>query len=310
MRPIAADQNYLRNPLNELLGTPANVRLIRMLAEDVGGQIGAPEAAEHTGLTEAGARRALKRLASTGFVERLGGGRAQRFRLRDSDPLIGELLRLFKAEKERYRAFSSDLREALRELPEVELAWIDDPPSGPGQPLHLGVLASSDVLLYLEEEIRRRIIDVESRFDVTIEIHAFSRADAPDLDWEVVDVVGGDLPLRPGAPQPTPPDHSQRLGRATRVSRVVAELLDRDPSLIRRAQEHLTYLLSQDQGSARHDLGEWQQILAHYSRQRLKDFLIADTPRAQRLRQSSPFFAVLGHNEREAVLEAIERNDS
>jgi hypothetical protein len=35
---------------------PANVRLIRMLAQNVGGQVGAPEAAERTGLTEAGAR--------------------------------------------------------------------------------------------------------------------------------------------------------------------------------------------------------------------------------------------------------------
>lgn len=39
MRPIASDQNSLRNPLNELLGTEAHVRLLRVLASEVDGPL-------------------------------------------------------------------------------------------------------------------------------------------------------------------------------------------------------------------------------------------------------------------------------
>ena len=73
MRPIATDQDLLRFPLNDVLGAEANVRLLRVLADDVVGPIGVPEAAEQTGLTETGARRALRRLEKTGFVQRFGG---------------------------------------------------------------------------------------------------------------------------------------------------------------------------------------------------------------------------------------------
>ena len=81
MRPIATNQNLLKFPLNELLSKEANVRLLRVLADDVVGPIGVPEAAEKAGLTEAGARRALRRLERTGFVQSHGGRRTGRRRM-------------------------------------------------------------------------------------------------------------------------------------------------------------------------------------------------------------------------------------
>ena len=77
MRPIATEQNALRFPLNQLLGTQAHVRLLRILANEVVGPITTSDAAARAGLTEAGARRALVRLAKTGFVRRVGGGVAE-----------------------------------------------------------------------------------------------------------------------------------------------------------------------------------------------------------------------------------------
>ena len=50
MRPIVSDQNSLRNPLNELMGTQALVRLLRVLANEVDGPLTAPNAAEHAGI--------------------------------------------------------------------------------------------------------------------------------------------------------------------------------------------------------------------------------------------------------------------
>lgn len=306
MRPIATDQDYLRAPLNDLLGTPGHVRLLRLLAVEVSEPVGAPEAAEHTGLTETGARRALRRLAATGFVEQIGAGRGQRFQLRDSDPLSRQLRTLFATERDRYDSLLHQLRELLSGLPEVELAWVDDPPAEAGQPLHIGVLADAEALSYLGDQIRRRLVDIEGAFDLTIEVRTFSSADMPEVHWPTTTLLAGHL--EPAADRaPTSRSHANRIARSKVVSEAIARLLDEDPSLLRRAQRHLDFLLERDQGPAAHDLREWQDILAHYSKRRVKDFLVAESPRAQRLRQSSPFLAVLTAEQREQVLDAVER---
>jgi hypothetical protein len=309
MQPIAKPQDFTRTPLNDLLGTKANVRLLRLLANEVSGPIGVPEAAEQVGLTEAGARRSLRRLAKTGFVELIGGGRAQKFRIRDSDQLSLQLRELFRAEASRHVRFQEDLRAVFHGLPEIQLAWVESSPSAPGEPLHIGILASARALTYLEESVRERISELEGGFDLAIEIHLYSRAeiDVDGLDPETV-LVGHHLleDVSPGSSG----THEERLERSRRVSRVIAGMLDRDPSLRRRAERHLEFLLSRDQGTAAPDIREWRNILAHYSPQRLKDFLVSDTARAERLRQSSPFFAVLTHDEREELLSSLEKRNS
>jgi DNA-binding Lrp family transcriptional regulator len=306
MRPIAVEQDSLRYPLNHLLGTAANVRLLRLLTEGAVGPIGAGEAARRTGLTEAGARRAFTRLAETGFVQRIGGGRYQQFGLREGEPLVEQLRRLFHTEDERFRSFLSRIRSVLGELPEVQIAWVDASPSGPGQPFHVGIVSDSRSLTYLSEQIRQRIEDVEVEFDTTIELHTFSRADAPVVDWDTAQLLAGHpdrvLPGMGGGG----PDHVARDQRAAKLSEAIVELLERDPSLIKRASRHVELLLREDQGMAAHDLKEWGSILSRYSRQRLSEFLVSDTPRAQRLRQSSPFFAVLSADERDEVLQRME----
>lgn len=306
MRPIAVGQDTLRYPLNDLLGTPANVRLMRFLTtEGSAAPVGAAEAAQRTGLTEAGARRALSRLAKTGFVRKVGSGRYQQFELREGEPLAARLRELFRTEDERYRAFLTRLREALAGLSEVQMAWIDPSPTNPGQPIHIGVLSDSKSLTYLGEQIRQRIEEVETDFDTTIEVHAFSRADVPDLVWDEVHLLAG----RPDQPQATryrvDERHADRDRRSADLSRAISELLDKDPSLIARAARHVEILLEEGQGMASHDLAEWSSILSRYSRQRIAEFLVSDTPRAQRLRQSSPFFAVLTADERDEVLERM-----
>lgn len=306
MRPIAVEQDALRYPLNDLLGTQANVRLLRFLMEGAEGPVGAAEAAHRTGLTEAGARRALTRLAKTGFVRRVGGGRYQQYELRTGDPLIERLQELFRTEDDRYRSFLTRLRDLLTGLREVRTAWIDSSPSSPGEPLHIGVLSDSRSLAYLGEQIRKRIEDIEADFDTTIEVHAFSRADVPHLNWnDVLLLAGRPNELHPES-QRGPVRHEDRDRRAAKLSQAISELLDRDPTLIKRAARHVEVLLQSEQGMASHDLEEWRSILARYSRQRIIDFLVSDTPRAQRLRQSSPFFAVLTGDERDKVLRLME----
>jgi predicted transcriptional regulator len=308
MRPASTDQDFARHPMNELFGTPANVRLLRVLAEEASGPMGVPEAAEKAGLTEAGARRALKRLSRTGFVERLGGGRSQSFQLREPDALTEHIRLLFRTERQRFDEMVRRLRSVLRGFPEISVAWLDELPIGAGEPLHIGVIADSASLAHLGPEIRNRILDLEGQYDLTMEIHTFSGADAPEIQWARTTLLAGHAD--PEHPSPIrSSNHADRVARARRISQRVAELLDHDASLVRRAQRHIELLLQQDQGPASHDLREWLDILNHYSPERLKDFLVAETPRAQRLRQSSPFFAVLTARERDEILDHIERHD-
>ncbi len=304
MRPIATDQNVIRYPLNELLGTPANVRLMRVLAEEVIGPIGASEAAEMTGLTLAGARRALMKLAKTGFVQSVGGRRSQRYVLRESDPIINTIRELFRNESKRYQVLRTQIREALENLPEIQAAWIDSPPTQVGKPLQIGILSDSRSLSYLGDQVRMRLAEMEREFDVIVEIRTFSRADAPQAFLERAELLAGYIDTGISSSDRT---HGERDERTARFSSAIAEVLESDPSLIKRASRYLEFQLEDSHGSASHDLREWYDILTRYSVQRIKDFLVAETPRAKRLRQSSPFFAVLNPEERDKVNAAAEK---
>ena len=306
MRPIATEQSFLRFPLNQLLGTAAHVRLLRILADEVVGPISASDAAERAGITETGARRALARLAKTGFVVRVGGGRSQHFTLREEEPLTESLTMLFRTERGRYEELIASIRNSLEGLAEVRVAWIDAVPERLGEPLEIGVAADSESLAWLKPELRRRITDVESRFDVTIELHGFTSADLPNVPWRDATLLAGVPPIQWTRLQTPLAIHADREQRALKLSEAIAELLDEDPSIVRRATRHLERLLGDEPSAASEDLREWQAILATYSPERLKRILVSRNARAQRLRQSSPFFAVLTADERDHVIAAIE----
>ena len=301
MRPVASPSGHVKEPLNDILGTPANVRLIRVLSEEATGPIGAPEAAELAGLTETGARQALKRLARTSLVEQVGGGRAQRFRLRESDRITAPLRALFQEERLRYHAFVSGLRTVFTDLAEVNRAWMQEPTDS-YQPVNVGILAASSSLGYLREQARHRVLPIEKEFDTTIELQLYSRVDLPNIEWGSTTPIAG---YSAESTTPTPVE-SDRRDRALRWSNAIAAMLEQTPSLLKRAIRHLDLLLQEEQGPSAHDLSEWRDILAHYSIQRIKEFLASETPRATRLRRSSPFFAVLTAEERETLMEMLE----
>ena len=71
---------------------------------------------------------------------------------------------------------------------------------------------------------------------------------------------------------------------------------------MRRAKEHAQRMLKKDHGLANKDIEEWRDILESYSIRRLSRFLISTSERANRLRQSNPFFAVLKPDERSLLL--------
>jgi hypothetical protein len=66
--------------------------------------------------------------------------------------------------------------------------------------------------------------------------------------------------------------------------------------------------LYDEQGLANKDIEEWRDILETYSIRRLSRFLISTSERANRLRQSNPFFAVLKPDERSRLLNGFGGN--
>ena len=86
-------------------------------------------------------------------------------------------------------------------------------------------------------------------------------------------------------------------------SEALVALLEENLSVLRRARENVRGRLRQPQNGNGHDLWEWQKILDTFSFPRLLHFLESDSPRAVRLRESSPFPAVLSEEEKARLAE-------
>ncbi len=309
MRPIANAQDFLGSPLNDVLKSEANIRLLRVLA-DRDEPMSAGQAAKQAGLTEPGARLALKRLVATGFVRRSGRVRDHRYKLRHEDPLTEALINLFATERRRYEALLVALRLAVvnSSVP-PRSAWIERLPRAPGDALEVGALHRPRELPGFLREMREKLSFIETSFDVTIEVNAYSRADLPDLDPAgYVELVGPPPPgLEPQIDPEEPAD--DRLDRESgRFAAALAELLVRSPGLVERALHHLDETIGRAPAADREDLYEWQRVLASYPIPRLQRFLTSNSPRSLRLRHSSPFPRVLTVPER-TRLEALIDDD-
>ena len=126
MRPIVSEQDPLRHPLNVLLGTQAQVRLLRVMANEVDSPVSDPDVARRAGLTVPGAQKALGKVIASGFISRVGGGRKHLYEIRSSDRLMQakaveqdtSLLR--RAKDHIDRLLKEDQGTANRDLEELE----------------------------------------------------------------------------------------------------------------------------------------------------------------------------------------------
>ena len=306
MRPIVSDQNSLRNPLNEFLGTQAHVRLLRVLANEVDGPLSASDAAEYAGLTVPGAHKALKRLLQSGFVVRVGGGRKHLYELRRSDKLVMAVVRLFQSERDRYETLFSAIKDKIEKLvPYVRAAWIQEFPNKFGDPMIVGVIHETKHLTDYIPRLQKQLYRVERDFDLTIEVNGYTKADLPDLEAHKLTPLYGVLPFADKYSREmyaTPLTHEEKDQQMLELARRLAEAIERDTSLVRRAKEHVQRMLKSDHGPATKDIEAWRDILKTYSIRRLSRFLTSTSQRAHRLRQSNPFFAILNPEERSRLL--------
>jgi predicted transcriptional regulator len=309
MRPIVSNQNPLRNPLNEILGTEAHVRLLRVLATEDAGPLTAPDAADRSGLTIRGTRKAIKRLLQSGFVVSVGGGRKHQYELRHSDKLVKAVLKLFQSEKDKYESLLNTLKDEIGKLvPYARAAWIQDSPTELGDPMLIGVLHETKRLANYIERLQKRLYQVEFDFDLTIEVNGYTKADLPNLEADNVSPLYGVLPFPDTYNRKlyaTSLTHEEKDKQMLELSCKLAEAIEQDTSLIQRAKEHIQHMLKSDHGSSTKDIEEWRDIMESYSIRRLSRFLISTSERANRLRQSNPIFAILNSEERNRLLKKL-----
>ena len=303
MRPIASEQNPLRYPLNEIFGTQAHVRVLRVMAVEVEGPLTASDIAKRTGLTAPGAQKSLVKLLRSGFISRVGGGRKHQYEIRRSDRLMQSAIELFQSEKNRFERLLSAIKNEIKNLiPPPHAAWIQAIPREIDEPLILGLLHESLYLTKCANCLRTGLDGVEKDFDLTIELEGYTKADIPDLERDSITILYGVVPnyssgrTRQRATKTM--THRQKDDQLKLMSRKLADIIQQDASIVRRAKDHIDRLLKEDQGAAYGDLMEWRNILDTYSIQRLVRFVTSSSERAKRLRQSNPFFAILNTDER------------
>lgn len=122
MRPSAASATL--HPLDYLLGTPALVRVARVLTTH-GGGLALADVARRARLALPSTREAVRRLTEAGLVALVGVGRSSLCTLRGEHPMAGPLAALFAAERAQFDALLGALRAAAIGLAEPPVAlWL------------------------------------------------------------------------------------------------------------------------------------------------------------------------------------------
>lgn len=310
MRPIGIEQNSFRYPLNIILGTEAQVRLLRVMIRDVNGPISAADAAERAGLTSLGARKALKRLIEAGFVTTVGGGRKKQYEISGNDILVKAVAALFSAESERFEHILASIRKSIERVEAHPLsAWIPSLPAHPGEPVKVCILQDAGLLNATMKDLRSSLLELEAELDMTIELAGYTKADSPEqgpeslhlyglpASWDDSDAVGI---------MNVPPAHADQDLRLAGICRIIGEIINEDRSVIERAKRYTQKIMNRQTDSSTGDIEEWLNILRTYSVRRLVQFLTSDSERAVRLRQSCPLFAVLNEKERKRIYGELE----
>jgi hypothetical protein len=304
MRPTKTFQSALRAPLNGILGTEANVRLLRELVL-ADAPLARSEMAERSGMSLPGTSAAVEKLRRAAIVELVGTGGQQRVVLRAEHPLSGVLQTLFRAETSRFFALVDDLRAVAASAEGIRAAWIEGPVAegsdGPNEPVVLAFLAGSRDVARLASALGEEVARIEREYDVTIEVRGTTEADLATLDADAERAVRSARSLH--GPHPAAYTGGAPDAGAFEEPRSLADRLSRDPSLPKRARGWLVRRLHEASEQEGHALSEWLRLLDTASIPRLQHTLLSAGERSTRLRQSNPFLPVLTDAERRSLRE-------
>lgn len=316
--PPRHPQSALQAPLNDILGTESNVRLLRVLAlAEI--PLGAGELARRAELGRTSIYPALAGLETAGIIEFIGAGSQRQIAFRKAHPLAKPLATLFRAESIRLENIVLALRALFAEIrPLPTSVWIGGPiltsEDRPGDSVGLSVVADPKALPGLIDHLSGQLEPIEQQFDVHVELHPLSRSELAARDRFTLEALR-DAILVIGVP-PTALTHDDDRARAVRNFRTHAEhdasarrlaaaisvKLKRDPSLASVARRQLARRAKHSSPQERRELHEWMRILSTMSPSRLQRFLVEPGEHAARLRQTLPALGLLTPAERETAL--------
>jgi hypothetical protein len=215
------------------------------------------------------------------------------------------------------------------------MAWVHRFPEWEGDPMVVGVSHDEEPFGPILRQLKQELVDVQREFDIAIELRFSTQAHLADVDWtHVAPLVGTPLADGPRERESEPEEPGVESGnggmdsveameeadgrveeasmaprlnpRSPEFAGALASILNENFSLLRRARAYLDDQLSNRHDGNGHDFWEWRKILDTYPLPRLLNFLQSTSPRAMRLRQCSPFAAVLTDEERAKMGELVE----
>lgn len=319
-------QSALRAPLNVILGTEANVRLLRELTL-AGISIGAGELALRAKLGRTSVYPALEGLEETGVVEFVGVGKQRQARIRKSHPLAQPLVTLFRAEQSRVQNIVLMLRNLFEQVrPSPISAWVEGAvlthEDHLDDSIHINVLSDPHTLPAIVDHVTSKLEPIEKSFDVHFEIHSITRSELASRPRQILETLREAILLIGVPPTSLLPNaagarvkrniytHGDHDARARRLAAVVAAKLKWDPSLIRTVRRNLMERAKGSSPQERRELQEWMRIFSTMSSSRLQRFLIEPSELSTRLRQTLPGLDILTPSEREAALLSSDENEA
>ncbi len=181
MRTASGKQSHLRYPLTRLLGSPGNVRVLRVLADGL--LSSATQIASAAGLTPQGTRLVLDVLTAQSVVTIKGSARTQLFELAAAHPYRPAILELFKAESAGWENVVLRLRDQLNQQPGVKAAWLygsvargEDTPASD---IDLALLVTSPKV---GDKAREDLMSIEDKLKVRVSVTALTTQDLAALD--------------------------------------------------------------------------------------------------------------------------------
>lgn len=302
MRPTANPQSALRMPLNQILGTEANVRVLRVLA-DRRIPISAAELSRQTLLQRSTVSRTLKQLDQLGVVHFTGVAPQSQAALRDRGMLAKAIRQLFEQERARFDALLTGLQDAASKL-RVISAWLGGSIGlgidHPGDPVPIFVLDNPDVVALNAQILRQSLERLERKLDVTFDVNEVTMADLGTSvgaeQLEGTTYLAGVPPIGLLESVTTTKrnarrriaTHSVHDAAALDRGRRIADAIRRDPSIIDQARAYVANRLRVASRGEKRELDEWRRIL-NSSPSSIRKLLTDPGPRATRLRQTLPF---------------------
>jgi DNA-binding Lrp family transcriptional regulator len=246
---------------------------------------------------------AVEKLEYAGILERVGTGSRPQVRLRRAHPLATAVQGLFQAERARVERVLDELKIVARDhRKRADAIWLEGPVAAGhedgDETLRIGVLAPSDWVDAVVDDLRERMGELMRREDVTIEVRGWTKADLEAMAHERRRSLEIAIPLLgtpPGVVTDGAPAKRSRSRSHADIDvelrdrgRRVAEVLARRPELVGQAREEINKRLVTATPQEARTLREWQQLLEGLSPQRLRRWLIDSGDQATRLRQSMP----------------------